>query len=147
MQIKSLKHGFFAVRLMPGEELISQLIQFGQNYVKGCAFFWGIGGVKSVSLYHLNLGSLIYRKKTITQDLEIASLTGNITMSSKKICLVHAHGVFGDLEMQALAGHVAQATIQATTELLIATFDVQVKRMFDQKTGLDLWRFSHQTKE
>lgn len=47
----------------------------------------------------------------------------------------------GDREGRVFGGHLNSATVSATCEMVVRALDGEVERQFDEKVGLNLFRF------
>ncbi len=130
----------YVLSLKPGEEVIGELKEFCRvNDIKA-GYFWVIGAVEKVSLAWYDLSGKEYVTKTIEENLEIASVTGNIAMMSDEI-IIHAHGVFSDKEMQTVAGHVNKMIISGAGEVLMMKLEGKIEREFSEELGLNLMKW------
>ena len=127
------------LRLERGEEIVSSLkkLQRAEN-IKG-AFFSGIGATDSAVIGVYAVNDKKYNAVTLTGDMEIAALTGNISVSEDGGEYVHAHVVLGRGEI-AHAGHLNEATVSATAEIFVQIVDVKLGRTYDPETGLNVFR-------
>lgn len=127
------------LRLERGEEIVSSLkkLQRAEN-IKG-AFFSGIGATDSAVIGVYAVNDKKYNAVTLTGDMEIAALTGNISVSEDGGEYVHAHVVLGRGEI-AHAGHLNEAVISATAEIFVQIVDVKLGRIYDPETGLNVFR-------
>lgn len=127
------------LRLERGEEIVSSLkkLQRAEN-IKG-AFFSGIGATDNAVIGVYAVNDKKYNAVTLTGDMEIAALTGNISVSEDGGEYVHAHVVLGRGEI-AHAGHLNEATVSATAEIFVQIVDVKLGRTYDPETGLNVFR-------
>ena len=129
--------GRYLLRFDRGEEIVSGLAVFAaQERIPG-ASFTAIGAAEKVviSFYHGRLKQ--YEDMVIKDELEIASLTGNIAWK-ENAPVVHAHGVFSDRNMKSFGGHVKKCVVSFTGEVSLFVFGKKVERAHDEKTGLNL---------
>ena len=68
------------------------------------------------------------------------SLVGTITTKDGEF-YAHLHMSAGDTEGRVLGGHLNEAVISATCELVLEIMDGTVERRFDPETGLNLMEF------
>lgn len=127
------------LRLERGEEIVSSLkkLQRAEN-IKG-AFFSGIGATDSAVIGVYAVNDKKYNAVTLMGDMEIAALTGNISVSEDGGEYVHAHVVLGRGEI-AHAGHLNEATVSATAEIFVQLLDAEIGRKFDPVTGLNVFK-------
>jgi len=127
----------YVIRLDRGEEVIEGIEVFCQKHKIRAGFFYCIGAAQKVSLSHYDVNAKKYSDKIIQQKLEIISLLGNVAKMSGQI-LIHAHGIFSDKNMRALAGHVKKLVVAATCEIFMESLKGKIERRYDQTIGLNL---------
>lgn len=119
------------------DEFVSQLQQFAdENHLKGSSFT-GIGAFREATLGFFERESLNYKEITIGEQVEVLSLVGNIALDEDGP-KIHAHVVVGDQNGRAMGGHVLQATVWPTLELVITESSQSMQRRTDSETGLAL---------
>ena len=73
-------------------------------------------------------------------SFEIVSLTGTVnTMNDEFYC--HLHMSAGNDKGEVFGGHLNQAVVSATCEMVITVIDGAVDRYYDEQIGLNLFRF------
>ncbi len=129
----------YVLRFDRGEEFITSMHDFCTKNNIRAGYFHGIGACHKLELAWYNLQTKKYEAKSIEENLEITSLTGNIALVDGSV-FAHTHGVFGNRELQAVAGHVKSMEISATCEVKLDVFDGSIERVFDEVTGLKLMK-------
>lgn len=81
-----------------------------------------------------------YLKFSIKEQVEVLSLTGNITFSDEGD-KVHAHVVLGKADASAIGGHILEAHIWPTLEVIVEEAPQHLLRRTDPQTGLPLLEF------
>lgn len=136
MKFKKTKQGYL-IRLDGGERIVDSITTFClTNDIEG-GYFWGIGAVSEAELMYYNPAAKKYSSKMIVAPLEIASLTGNVSILEGE-WLVHAHCVLSDPRMQTFAGHLKEGIVSATCEIVLIRIDETIRRKHDDKLGLNL---------
>ena len=136
MKYKKL-NGSWVIVLKRNEMIIESLKEFvKKNNIKS-GYFNAIGAVSSVELGHFNLEKGGYTTKSFNQPLEIVSLMGNVSKKGKEI-IIHSHIVLGTYQMEVLGGHLKEATISATCEIILHEFEETLERKYDEDTRLNL---------
>lgn len=125
------------IALTEGEELIQTMIDFCAKMNIEAGFFQGVGAVSSCIIAHYNIKTKRYRTQIFNQPLEIVSLQGNIAKKDGKP-YIHCHGAFADSTMLVYGGHVKEAIISATGEIIIRESEHELTRKPDERTGLNL---------
>ncbi len=124
------------VRLQKGDELVSSLLSLIERESVLSGRVSGIGATDDVTIGVFNPKTKVYTKVRVTEDMEILSISGNLTRKNGEP-YVHIHGSFASLE-RVYGGHVNDCVISATAELIIDLYDVEVERFFDEESGLNL---------
>lgn len=74
------------------------------------------------------------------------SLMGNISVDDLNMPFQHSHGVFSYLkdngEIAVVAGHLKDARVSYTGEIVLQMAEKRVGRMFDTGVGIDVWKLS-----
>ena len=108
-------------------------------------YFQGIGacGKVTLSTYLADKGEFLDHH--ISSMIEMISLSGNIAIEND-IRTLHSHAVFsylkGNGEIAVVAGHLKVADISYTGESIINLAENKIEKMFDEKTGIDVWKLS-----
>jgi len=136
----------FLIVLGKDDDLIAALYKFAQaNHVKGASFS-GLGAVGCSALGFFQKEKRAYKVIKIPQQLELASLTGNISLRGTKY-VVHTHAVVSLDDGRALGGHVLYATAWPTVEIMLTETTAELQRQVDPETGLSLFDQAAITKE
>ena len=78
-----------------------------------------------------------YLSNQVNEQVEVVSLTGDITLD-KGEPKIHAHAVVGKKSGAAMGGHLLEAHVRPTLELILQDSGEQLKRKFDPESGLAL---------
>ncbi len=126
---------WWLIVLEPGDDVIEALTRFARTTGVGAAHITGIGAVSQAEVGHYSVVSKAYSWRTFTQPLEILSLAGNVALKDGET-LVHAHVVAGADDMTVVGGHLKRAVVSATCEIVLHGFEGEIRRMYDDRTGL-----------
>lgn len=138
--MKFLKLGRkYFVRIDKDEEVVASLKQFCNDNDVKLGSVTGIGAANRVTIGIFNTITKEYHNKELAGEYEITNLTGNITAKDGEVYL-HLHITLGDEENKAWGGHLNECWISGTCELVIDTIDGEVGRVFDEYSGLNLWK-------
>jgi predicted DNA-binding protein with PD1-like motif len=136
MMIKKF-NSYYVLRLEKGEEIISSLKQAVHDLeIKG-GFFFGLGVGQDLVLGYYDAHKKEYLKKAFAGEYEFTGFSGNISWFKKSI-MIHCHVTITDKDFQAFGGHLFQATVPATCEIMIFPFEHSLQRKKDPDTGLML---------
>ena len=98
-----------------------------------------IGAVQKACVGYYNQQTRKYEFHNIDEPVEIANLTGNISLKEGEP-FVHAHVTLTDKDGKAFGGHLSPGTIVFACEFIIQAFDgPEYNRNFDEQTSLPLW--------
>ncbi len=127
----------FVLRLDHGEELFLTLTNFARETGIRSASFTVIGSATEAILSWYNTKEKRYEDATITDDLEILGVIGNLgTLDGE--CAIHAHGCVGDRNLNVKGGHIKKLVVAATCEVDLVLIEGALERKRDEATGLNL---------
>lgn len=126
MQYRETPTGYFLV-LDRGDEVLEAITRFATETGVRAAGFQGIGAVGQLTLGFYDLEAQAYERRSWEEDLEVASLIGNVAVVDGGP-FPHVHGVFGRRDFSAVAGHVFEAVVSVTLELLVVTAPDAIRR-------------------
>jgi predicted DNA-binding protein with PD1-like motif len=132
------QHGTVLLRLDLGEKLVATLEQWFSE--KGLAGAWVqvIGGVQSVEIGYYDLPNKQYQWHVLDQVMEITQASGSVSWK-EGVATAHLHICLSDGKMNAYGGHLKEAVVGGTCELLIRPFDGnRLTRVHDEASGLYL---------
>lgn len=121
----------------PGEEVIAGLRQFANEMNLTSAHFTAIGAFREVTLGFFEIESKNYKKIPIQEQVEVLSLVGNVAIHKDKP-KIHAHVVVGKSDGSAHGGHLMEAYVQPTLEVMVTETPHHLRRQTDETTGLAL---------
>lgn len=140
MEYKQFGDKYF-IRINPNQPLVSTLKEFCKARKITLGTINGLGSLKSATLGFFDPETKKYQEKTFEDFLEMASLTGNITMKGGKPVL-HLHTVVAGDNYKALAGHLAEAQVSLTAEIVIEAIKGRIEKEYDETIGLNLMKMS-----
>lgn len=136
--MKSRKlEGAYLLVFKKGDLLVESLIGFCEASDIKSGFLWGLGAASSAEIGHYDLDSKRYHFQKLDQLVEIVSLTGNIATEKGKP-IAHIHTVLADKALNAHGGHLKEATVAGTCEIVLRLFNTGLERKYDDETGLKL---------
>jgi uncharacterized protein len=127
----------FVVVFEEGDEPVTGLTDLAKREGVSGAHLTGIGAFSSVTLGFFDRTRRDYRKTRVEEPVEVVSLVGNIALD-KDSPKLHAHVVVARANGQALGGHLLEAKVGPTLEVVIEESPQQLHRTFDEATGLAL---------
>jgi len=127
----------FALIFDKGDELISGLTSFALANRLGGSHFTGIGAFSDVMLGYFDRQAKDYKKIPIAEQVEALSLVGDIALKGNTP-QVHAHIVVGKADGTAHGGHILEAHVWPTLEVILTESPRHLCRKIDDETGLAL---------
>lgn len=128
----------YTLNFAKGEEVISGLKAFLEQEHIQAAHITGLGAASELTIAYYNLETKEYEKHTITDNVEILSLTGNVGVKENDELVIHMHGTFGKQNLSMFGGHIFSMTISGAGEIHLTAFSGQIRRAYDEDTGLTL---------
>lgn len=128
------------VRIDRGEEILSQVEEVAKREQIRLAQVSALGAVGSFTVGVFDTAKKTYRRNRFAGEYEIVSLTGTInTMNGAFYC--HLHMSAGDADGRVFGGHLNEAVVSGTCEMVITCIPGTVDRVFDEDVGLNLFHF------
>jgi uncharacterized protein len=127
----------FVVILEPGEEAMSTLTAFARDQSLTASQVTAIGGFERVVVGYFDRDRREYQPIPIRRQVEVLSLVGDIVGDGDDLKL-HAHVVVGQSDGSAHGGHLMEAIVWPTLEVVITETPTHLRRHFDPKTGAAL---------
>lgn len=122
-----------------GDKLSTGLLNFAKEKKLGACQITGIGGFREAVLGYFELDKKSYKKIPVKEQVEVLSLTGDIALE-KDEPKIHAHVVLGTSEGKALGGHLIEAEVRPTLEVIVKESPKHLHRVYDISVGLALIR-------
>jgi predicted DNA-binding protein with PD1-like motif len=127
----------FAVVLATGDEVMSTLKRFASDQRLSASQFSAIGAFSDAVVAFFDWTTKQYRRSPITEQVEVLSLLGDVTFDGDART-VHAHVVIGTSDTSARGGHLVEAHVRPTLEVIITELPRHLHRRFDPASGLAL---------
>lgn len=130
----------YAVVLETGEEVMDCLSRFVAAERIGAAQITAIGALSDVVLMYFDWEEKDYRRIPVREQVEVASLIGDVAEGPDGKPALHVHLVVGRRDGTAMAGHLAQAHVRPTLEAVITENPAHLRKVKDKESGLPLIR-------
>ena len=147
MQYKLLNDGggqrTFAVVLDSGEEVLKTLQSFVNEQHIAAAQFSAIGALSDVVLKYFDWETKKYLNISVVEQVEVASLIGDVATAPSGEPALHVHIVVGRRDGAAMAGHLGEAHVRPTLEVVLTESPAHLKKVLDRQTGLALIRMEN----
>jgi predicted DNA-binding protein with PD1-like motif len=141
MKVQLLKRGTenqeYAVIFAKGDEAFSGLQEFAEKYQIQSAHFTAIGALNGATLAWFDPQRKMYRKIPIQGQVEVVSMIGDIALYQGKPN-VHTHMVLGLPDGTTKGGHVLDAHVSPTLEVMVTVNPIAMHKRLDPETDLTL---------
>src|ERR1700693_150325 len=128
----------FVLVFKTGDELAKGLSTFAEEQKLAGASFKAVGALSSVRLGWYSWESKKYEPSlTLDEQVALLSLIGDIALYQGKPA-VHAHAVIGRKDGTAHGGHLVEAYIRPTCEVVLTESPAHLQKYFDPESGLVL---------
>jgi predicted DNA-binding protein with PD1-like motif len=120
-----------------GEEVMIGLSNFAERHRLRASHFIGIGAFSKAILGFFNWQRKEYERIPILEQAGVLSLTGDIVFEQGKP-KVHAYVVVGKADGTAHGGHLLEAHVHPTLEVILTESPKSLLRRVDSESGLAL---------
>ena len=129
----------YIFRLPKGKDLLESLADFCHDNQVTCGVVSVVGSVANATVGYYDQAKKKYEKKVINEEMELLSLTGNVSIQDNRP-QVHAHVVLSGKDYAAVGGHLMPGTKIYVCEAYVQELvgEPKVRRM-DKVTKLALW--------
>jgi len=130
----------FVLVFQTGDELAKGLLKFAEEQKLSAASFTAVSALNSVRLAWFNWDTKKYeRSVALDEQVELLSLIGDVALQDAKP-VVHAHVVIGRKDGTAHGGHLLEAHVRPTCEVVLTESPVHLQKFLDPVSGLALIR-------
>lgn len=126
--------------LETGDEVMASLRRLAAEQRLTAAQLSAIGAFSRAELAWFDWDGKAYRPIPVDEQVEVATMMGDIAVDEEGSPALHVHLVLGRREGAALAGHLVEATVRPTLEVVITETPAHLHRRKDPATGLGLIR-------
>jgi predicted DNA-binding protein with PD1-like motif len=141
MQVQLLNPGEptkqYAVIFYQGDEAFSGLQEFAQKYHVTSAHFTAIGALDGATVGWFDPQRKMYKKIPINGQHEVIGMSGDIALYQGRP-IVHTHMVVGNPDGTTYGGHVLEAYVSPTLEVMLTVDPATMQKSFDPATDLTL---------
>jgi len=120
-----------------GDEPMRGLLDFAVREGLGFGHFTAIGAFEEVLLGYFDWDRRDYVRIPIREQVEVLSLIGDVALEAGKP-KVHAHVVVGKRDGTAHGGHLLEARVRPTLEVVLVQPPGYLRRRFDARSKLAL---------
>jgi predicted DNA-binding protein with PD1-like motif len=128
----------FVLVFETGDEIASVLQQFAKGQCLGGSSFKAIGALSHAKLGWFNWETKKYEEACVLDEqVELLSLIGDIALRDGEP-QVHAHLVVGGSDGTAYGGHLLEARVRPTCELILTESPIHLQKKLDPESGIAL---------
>jgi predicted DNA-binding protein with PD1-like motif len=120
-----------------GDEVMENLRAFATGRELTAGHFTAIGAFSDVVLGFLDPEAKQYERIVVDEQVEALSLVGDVSLEDGNP-LIHAHVVVGKRDGSAHGGHLLEAHVWPTLEVVLTESPAHLRRELDTETGLPL---------
>jgi hypothetical protein len=130
----------YAVVLASGEEVMEGLNGFVAAERIGAAQLTAIGAFSDLVLMYFDWDKKTYSRIPVREQVEVASLLGDVAAGPDGKPSLHIHLVVGRRDGSAMAGHLGEAHVRPTLEVILTENPAHLRKVKDEESGLPLIR-------
>ena len=130
----------FAVVLATGDEVMTSLAPFAKDKNITAAQFTAIGALSDAVLMYFDWDKKEYLRIPVAEQVEVAALIGDVAEAPSGGPALHAHLVVGKRDGSAMAGHLGEAHVRPTLEVILTESPSHLRKVEDPQSGLALIR-------
>ena len=117
--------------------MVELLTAFARDHGVRAARLHGIGAFTDAELGFLDAERRDYHRFRVDEEVEVLAFLGNLSVADEGP-RVHAHVTLGKRDGSAVGGHLFEAHVGATLELLVMRLPGELRRAHDEATGVAL---------
>lgn len=122
-----------------GDEVMRGLEGFAREQGLSAAHFTAIGAFSEATLGYFAWEKKDYERIAVGEQVEVLTLAGDVAVEDGEP-RVHAHVVLGTRSGEARGGHLMEARVRPTLEVVLVESPVHLRKQMDPETGLALIR-------
>lgn len=127
----------FALVFETGDEAVSLLEGFAREQSLSAASFTAIGAFSDAVLGYFDWERKEYRRIPVEEQVEVLTLAGDVATKDGEPA-VHAHVVVGRADGSTRGGHLLEAHVRPTLELVLVESPAHLRKSHDEESGLAL---------
>lgn len=121
-----------------GDDVMAGLLDFAKEQRLEASDFTAIGAFSRVVVGYFEVARKTYKEIPVEEQVEVLTLLGNVTREADGEPKIHAHVVVGLADGTTRGGHLLEARVRPTLELVLTESPVELRRRFDPAVGLAL---------
>jgi len=130
----------YALIFDTGDEPVRLITDFAARHNLHAARLSAIGALEHAVLGYFDWQKKDYERITIREQVEVLALIGDIAAGENGKPQLHAHIVLGKRDGTAHGGHLLEARVRPTLEVVVVESPSFLQRVHDRESGLALIR-------
>ncbi len=128
----------YAIILDTGDEVKKSLLDFAHEKNLTASNFKAIGAFERAMFGYFDFSKKEYEKIPVNEQVEVLSLIGDFALDEKGAVQLHAHCVVGKRDGTAHGGHLLEAFVRPTLEIILTESPAGLKKTFRPEFGIVL---------
>jgi hypothetical protein len=128
----------YVLVLEKGDEAVSTIESFAQTYGLAAAQLTGVGAFSDAILGFFDWETKTYRKIPLKEQVEVVSLLGDVAQGPDAKSSLHPHVVISRSDGSAMGGHLLEAHVRPTLEVILTESPKHLRKRKDPESGLAL---------
>lgn len=120
-----------------GQEVMKGLLAFARKHKLTASYLTGLGAISDAVIGYFDPQTKTYLRIHEKGQAEVLPLTGNLALEDNEP-FFHVHVALGRRDGSARGGHLFEAMVRPTVELVLTVYTKPVRRKIDPETGLPL---------
>lgn len=138
METKRAGDGTFLLVFDKHDDLFDHLKSFLERHEIRASHLSGIGAFRRAVIAYYQRDKKDYDRIPVEEQVELTSLLGNTSVDGKGDMKIHIHVNLGRSDGSIIGGHLMEAEVWPTVELVVSPLDVSIVRRIDEETKLPL---------
>lgn len=130
----------FVLVFETGDPVMETLQGFAAGERLDAASFTAIGAFSDAVLAWFDWDAREYRELPVREQVEVLAMTGDVALGPDGEPQVHAHAVCGRSDGATVGGHLMEAHVRPTLEVILREAPAHLSKRFDPESGLALIR-------
>jgi len=128
----------YVLVLEKGDEAVSCIEDFARDNGIAAAQLTGIGAFSDAVLGFFDWETKDYRKIPVNEQVEVVSFVGDVALGPNDVPALHPHVVVSRSNGMAMGGHLLEAHVRPTLEVILTVSPRHLHKRKDQESGLAL---------
>jgi len=127
----------YLLEFRTGQEVIQGLLAFARKHGLVAGHLTGIGAISGATIGYFDPEKKVYLRTHEKEQAELLSLTRNLALMDGEP-FFHIHVALGMRDSSTRGGHLFEASVRPTVEVVLTSYSKPVHRKIDADTGLPL---------